>query len=79
MFLVFVFMILKDMRSHCGECSCSGFAKLARVLLSCLVCFLVLGLVPFFFVLVMVVVFCSIGGGFLLVCDMTSSIHRLIT
>ena len=79
MFFVFVFMILKDMRSHCGECFCFGFAKLARVLLSCLVCFLVLGLVPFFFGLVMVVVFCLIGGGFLLVCKVISSIRHLIT
>ena len=79
MFVVFVFMILKDMRSHCGECFRFGFANLAKILFSYLVCFLVLGLVPFFFVLVMVVVFCSIGGGFLLVCDVTSSIRCLIT
>ncbi len=67
--MIVAFMILKDMHSHCGECFRFGFAKLVRVLLSCLVCFLVLGLDPFFFVLVMVVVFCLIGGGFLLVCD----------
>ncbi len=79
MFFVFVFMILRDMHSHCGECIRFGVAKLARVLLSCLMCFLVLGLVHFFFVLVMVVVSSLIGGGFLLVCDVTSSICRLIT
>ncbi len=79
MFFVFVFLILRDMHSHCGECFRFGVAKLARVFLSCLVCFLVLGLVLFFFVLVMVAVFSSIGGGFLLVCNVTSSIRCLIT
>jgi hypothetical protein len=75
MFFVFVFLILRDMCIHCGECFCFGAAKLARVLLSCLVCFLVLGLVLFFFVLVVVAVFSSIGGGFLLMCDVISSIR----
>ncbi len=79
MSFVFVFLILRDMSSHCSECFCFGVAKLARVLLFCLVCFLVLGLVLFFFILVMEAVSSSIGGGFLLVCNVMSSICRLIT
>ncbi len=67
------------MPSHCGECFHFGIANSARVLLFCLVCFLVLGLVLLFFFLFMVVVCSSIGGGFLLVCDVMSFIHCLIT
>ena len=74
-----LFLILGDIRSHCGECFRFGIAKLDRVLLFCLVCFLVLGLVLLFFLLFMVVVCSSIGGGFLLVCDVMSFICRLIT
>jgi hypothetical protein len=48
------------MCSHCGECFCFGVAKLARVLLSWLVCPLMLGLIIFFLVR-MVVVFKLIG------------------
>ncbi len=71
--------ILRDMHSHCGECFRFGIAKLARVLLFCLVCFLVLGLVLLFFLLFMAAVCSSIGGGFLLVCDVMSFIHHVIT
>jgi hypothetical protein len=53
MFFVLVFMILREMCSHCGECFRFGFAMLVRVLPSCLVCFLVL--------CVFVVVFCVWG------------------
>ena len=74
-----MFLILRDMRSHCGECFRFGIAKLARVLLFCLVCFLVLGLVLLFFLLFMAAVCSSIGGGFLLVCDVMSFIHHVIT
>ena len=74
-----LFLILGDIRSHCGECFRFGIAKLARVLLFCLVCFLVLGLVLSFFLLFMVAVCSSIGGGFLLVCGMMSFIRHLIT
>jgi hypothetical protein len=79
MSFVCVILILRDMCSHCGECFCFGVAKLARVLLFYLVCFLVLGLVLFFFVLVMVAVCSLFGGGFLLVWDIMSSICCLIT
>ncbi len=74
-----MFLILRDMRSHSGECFRFGIANLARVLLFCLVCFLVLGLVLLFILLSMVVVCSSIGGGFLLVCNVMSFIRRLIT
>ncbi len=74
-----MFLILRDMRSHCGECFRFGIANLARVLLFCLVCFLVLSLVLLLFLLFMVVVCSSIGGGFLLVCNVMSFIHHLIT
>ncbi len=74
-----MFLIRRDMHSHCGECFCFGIANLARVLLFCLVCFLVLGLVLLFFLLSMVVVCSSIGGGFLLVCEVMSFIRCLIS
>ncbi len=74
-----MFSTLRDMRSHCGECVRFGIANLARVLLFCLLCFLVLGLVLLFFLLFMVVVCSSIGGGFLLVCDVMSFIRCLVT
>jgi hypothetical protein len=51
-----MFLILRDMRIHCGKCFRFGIVKLARVLLFCLVCFLVLGLVLLFFILFMVAV-----------------------
>jgi hypothetical protein len=60
-------MILRSMRSHCGECFRLGVAKLARFLLFWLVCSLVLGLVLFLFVLMMVAASSSIGCGFILV------------
>jgi hypothetical protein len=74
-----VFLILGSVRSHCGECFCFGVAKLAWVLLFWLACSLVLGLVLLFFALVMVAVSSPIVGGFVLVCDVMSSICRLIT
>ncbi len=74
-----MFLILRDMHIHCGKCFRFGIVKLARVLLFCLVCFFVLGLVLLFFLLFMVAVCSSIGGGFLLVCNVMSFICRLIT
>ncbi len=73
-----VFAILRNMRSHCGECFCFGIAKLARVLVFCLACFLVLVFVLFFSLLFMVAVCGLIEVGFLLLCNVMSFICHLI-